>query len=82
MIITDMGNPRRRASASELLREALLRAGSIRAVARDSGLQHASLIRFLRGQSLRLDLAERLLDYFELEVRPKRPKRPKRRKGR
>lgn len=55
---------------TELLRKALKDAESVRAVARATGLDHASLLRFQSGQSsLRLDLADRLADYFEIECR-------------
>lgn len=63
---------------TELLRECLENAPSIRAVAGATGLKHPSLIRFARGdQSLRLDLADRLAAYFELEIR----RSPQRKKG-
>ena len=59
---------------SELLRQALAEADSIRGVARAAGLDHASLIRFARGESsLRLDLADKLAAHFGIESRP--PKR-------
>ena len=51
-----------------LLRQALAEAQSIRAVAKATDLDHASLVRFLRGDSsLRLDLADRLAGYFGIE---------------
>jgi plasmid maintenance system antidote protein VapI len=50
---------------TELLREALAEADSIRAVARHNGLDHSSLVRFANGeQSLRLDLADKLAAHF------------------
>ena len=58
---------------SDLLREDLARVDSLRAVARATDTSHPSLIRFLHGQqSLRLDLAERLAEYFDIEVQRKR----------
>ncbi len=55
---------------SELLREALANADSIYAVARDTGVEKASLIRFARGdQSLRLENADKLAAYFGIECR-------------
>jgi len=55
---------------TELLREALSEAESIRAVAKATGLRHSSLLRFVNGkQSLRLDLADRLAAYFGIESR-------------
>ena len=57
---------------TELLREALRQAPSIRAVAKATGLDHASLFRFMNEQqSLRLDLAERLAEHFGIEIRRK-----------
>jgi plasmid maintenance system antidote protein VapI len=50
---------------SELLREAIGNAESIRAVAKATGLNHASLVRFVNGErSLRLDMADKLAMYF------------------
>lgn len=55
---------------TELLRQALKDAPSIRGVARETGLHHPALIRFARGdQSLRLDLADRLAEHFGIESR-------------
>lgn len=51
-----------------LLREALAEAESIRGVAKATGLDHASLLRFLSGErSLRLDLADKLAAHFGIE---------------
>lgn len=62
---------------STLLREALSETESLYRVAKDTGLDRASLVRFMRGdQSLRLDLADRLAGYFGIECR-----RASRRKG-
>jgi len=61
---------------SDLLREALREAPSIRAVARAAGVQRASLIRFRDGrQTLALDAADRLALHFGITHR-----RPRRRK--
>jgi plasmid maintenance system antidote protein VapI len=61
---------------SEALRRAV--AGSelaLAALGRATGVDRASLRRFLRGErSLRLDMADRLAAYFGLELRPKRKK--------
>lgn len=52
---------------TDLLREALAEAESLNSVAVATGVQKASLIRFLRGeQSLRLDMADRLAAHFGL----------------
>ena len=62
---------------TELLRQGVkdaMDAGqSLRKMARESGLQHPPLLRFLRGdQSLRLDKAEMLADYLGIECRRRR----------
>ncbi len=60
---------------TELLREALAEADSIRGVARASGLTHVSLIKFLRGESsLRLDLADKLAAHFGIVSKQQRRK--------
>ncbi|MCC6489634.1 MAG: helix-turn-helix transcriptional regulator [Candidatus Hydrogenedentes bacterium] len=41
-------------------------------IERETGVQRGSIARFMRGEtSLRLDLADRLAEYFGLEVRRK-----------
>lgn len=53
---------------TELLRKALSNVDSMYAVAKATGVPKASLIRFLRcEQSLRLDIADRLAEYFQIE---------------
>tara|TARA_B100000683_G_C12026147_1_gene364215 strand:+ start:111 stop:326 length:216 start_codon:yes stop_codon:yes gene_type:complete len=53
-----------------LLREALREVESVRAVAKATGLRHSSLLRFMHNEtSLRLDLADRLAEYFGIESR-------------
>ena len=55
---------------TQLLQEALAQAESLRHVARESGLDVAQLSRFKSGQrSLRLDMADRLAEYFGIESR-------------
>ena len=54
----------------QAVNEALESGQSLRQIARESGLQHPPLLRFLRGeQSLRLDKAEMLADYLGIECR-------------
>jgi plasmid maintenance system antidote protein VapI len=71
LIIISM--PRRnksKATMTELLRKALSEAESLRAVAIATGVQDASLVRFVSGrQSLRLDKADKLAAYFGIECR-------------
>lgn len=57
-------------SITELLRKCLAEAPPIRAVSRETLSDHASLIRFMRGEShLRLDKAHALARYFGIECR-------------
>lgn len=62
---------------TEVLREAILGTGlPLLQLAEATGVQRASLSRFLRGErTLRLDMAERLADYFGLELKPTRRNR-------
>lgn len=69
MVIT-ITMPTQASTMTLLLRKALNDADSIRAVAKATGLNHAALVRFKNGQqSLRLDLADELAAYFEVECR-------------
>jgi plasmid maintenance system antidote protein VapI len=61
---------KKRISISEALREALREADSLYAVHHATDVPKASIIRFLRGeQSLRLDMADRLAEHFNLSLR-------------
>jgi plasmid maintenance system antidote protein VapI len=72
---------RRGTSMTEALRRAIAGSGMAHiAIARATGVQRASVMRFMQGrQSLRLDVADRLAAYFGLEVvaRPGRSGNPK-----
>ena len=58
---------------TQLLREALAECESLRAVERATGVKNPSLVRFLAGkQSLRLDKADVLAEYFGIESRQAR----------
>jgi plasmid maintenance system antidote protein VapI len=61
---------------SDVLKRAIIQSGMAQiALERETGVQRASIMRFLRGdQSLRLDVADKLAAYFGLELRPKRKK--------
>jgi plasmid maintenance system antidote protein VapI len=63
-------------SMSETLRKAILDTGlPLLQVAKATGVERASLSRFVRGErTLRLDMADRLAAYFGLELRPTRGK--------
>ena len=72
VIINTMATGKRQGTMTELLREALSEAASIRGVAKATGLDHSSLVRFVNGeQSLRLDLADRLAAHFEIQCNRK-----------
>ena len=59
-----------KSTMADLLRAALAEAKSLNSVAVATGVQKASLIRFLRGdQTLRLDAADRLATYFKIVCR-------------
>ena len=50
---------------TELLREALAEAESLRKIERATGVKRQSMMKFLRGeQSLRLDMADKLARHF------------------
>lgn len=58
---------------SEALRHALDAGPSLSEVERQTGLKRQALAKFMRGeQSLRLDLADRLAEYFGIEVKQRR----------
>jgi plasmid maintenance system antidote protein VapI len=56
---------------SDLLRRTIAESGiSYNALQRDTGVTRASIMRFVHGdQSIRLDMADRLAAYFELQLR-------------
>ncbi len=56
---------------TEVLRRSIAESGQpYIALERETGVARASIMRFVRGsQSLRLDMADRLADYFGLELR-------------
>ena len=64
-----MTKPRR--TMSSTLKEAIEKTGVPHAeLERQTGVKRASIMRFVRGESnLRLDLADRLAEYFGIEIR-------------
>lgn len=53
------------------LRMAITASGmSFKALERETGIKRQSLMKFVAGTSLRLDMADRLAVYFGLELRP------------
>jgi plasmid maintenance system antidote protein VapI len=59
---------------SNVLRQAIVQSEKpLIAIERETGVERMSISRFVAGkQSLRLDVADKLADYFSLELRPKR----------
>ena len=64
---------KRKHTMTEMLKAAIAESGiSHRALEAATGVKRASIMRFMRGeQSLRLDLADRLAEYFGIECRRK-----------
>jgi plasmid maintenance system antidote protein VapI len=59
-----------------VLRNTVVESGiTYKALSRETGVARASIQRFVDGrQSIRLDMADRLAEYFGLELRTKRGK--------
>jgi plasmid maintenance system antidote protein VapI len=64
---------------ADALKEAIRGSGlSLTHIEADTGVQRASLSRFLAGRrTLRLDMADRLAVYFKLTVRSSKPNTPR-----
>ena len=61
---------RNQKSMTQILRQALLAADNYLAVEKATGVTRQSLMKFARGeQSIRLDMADKLADYFGIECR-------------
>jgi len=72
----------KRMTMTEVLRDRLVReidsGVTFRAIERASGVLRQSLMKFARSEaSLRLDLADKLADYFELELKPRSERKGK-----
>lgn len=65
------------APISDLLRQTIIESGiPFLTLEQETGITRASIMRFVRGkQFLRLDLADRLAAYFDLELRVKRKRK-------
>lgn len=65
---------RRHRTMTDALQRAIAESGmTYNALAVQTGVMKASIIRFMRGEtSLRLDLADKLAVYFGLELTPKK----------
>lgn len=66
----------RKKTLSDALRTAIAKSGMAHiAIERETGVQRACIMRFLRGErSLRLDVADKLAAYFDLELRGRKAK--------
>ena len=71
-----MTTNRRPAPITDLLRKTIADSGvPLLVIQLEAGVQRASVMRFLRGdQSLRLDVADKLASYFELELAQRKQK--------
>ena len=66
-------------TVAETLRDCIERSQSIYIVAKEAGVDYGTLHRFVhRDRDLRLSVAQRLVDYFGLELRPRVAQRRKR----
>ena len=73
VIIRTMNARQRKSPVTDLLRRTIAESGvSYCQLERKTGVHRASIMRFLRGHSMRLDLAERLMVYFGLEVQKRK----------
>ena len=73
VIIRTMNARQRKSPVTDLLRSTIVESGiPYNQLERATGVHRASIMRFLRGHSMRLDLAERLMVYFGLEVRKRK----------
>ena len=73
VIINTMNVGQSKAPISDVLRQAIAKSEvSYNALYKGTGVTRASIMRFVRGdQSLRLDMADRLAAFFDLELREK-----------
>jgi plasmid maintenance system antidote protein VapI len=70
VIIVTMNTSQSKTPISDLLRRTIAESGiSYNALQKETGITRASIMRFVRGnQSLRLDMADRLAAFFNLEL--------------
>ena len=72
VIIVTMSSQRRKQTMTDLLRQALREAESLRAVERATGVKRQSMMKFMACKtSLRLDKADLLAAHFGIEVQRK-----------
>lgn len=74
VIIRTMNAPKRKSPVTDLLRRTIAKSGiPYHQLECETGVKRASILRFMCGdQSMRLDLAERLMVYFDLELRKRK----------
>jgi hypothetical protein len=73
VIIRIMNARQRKSPVTDLLRRTIAESGiPYNQLEQATGVHRASIMRFLRGHSMRLDLAERLMVYLGLEVRKRK----------
>jgi transcriptional regulator with XRE-family HTH domain len=71
-----MGKSRRKPTMTDVLKAAIAESGLTRyRIAKDTGIDEAALMRFMRGEtSLRLDRADVLAEYLGLELTKRKAK--------
>lgn len=70
VIVTTVKRDGSKSTMTELLRDALAKAGSFYPIEAATGVKRQSMMKFVRGeQSLRLDTADKLAAYFGIECR-------------
>jgi plasmid maintenance system antidote protein VapI len=68
--------PAKRETIADLLRRKILECDSVAEVTRGTGVAQPVLHRFVHGErDLTLRTADKLLQYFELEIRPRRTRK-------
>ena len=72
MTIDNMRKKPNKSPLTDALKKAVTDSGlPLLQVSKGSGIAYASLVRFMSGErSLRLDKADKLAAYFDLEIRP------------
>ena len=75
-----MSKSKSQSPLTDPLRQAIVDSGlPLLRLANETGIARASLIRFVRGDSsIRLDIADKLADYFGLELTPTKQKTKRR----
>ncbi len=71
--------PKKQQTMTETLRRAIAESElSFKALERETGVTRQSMMSFVRGErSLRLDIADKLVTYFGLELKPTKKRKAK-----